>query len=77
MNSSFGGTPARNVEPFGLVNGEPGVENHLQTAWAVLDAANDLRDEVTVEICRRVIDASLYRAPVSPSDLQIIFNYFG
>lgn len=30
----------------------------VDTAWTILDAANDLRDAVTVEACRRVIDAS-------------------
>ena len=32
----------------------------IDTAWTVLDAANDLGDTVTVEACRRVIDANLF-----------------
>ena len=28
-------------------------------AWSVLDAANDLGDTVTIDACRRVIDANL------------------
>ena len=30
-----------------------------ETAWTVLDAANDLGDTITVDACRRVIDANL------------------
>ena len=30
-----------------------------ETAWTVLDAANDLGDILTVDACRRVIDADL------------------
>jgi hypothetical protein len=47
------------------------------TAWAVLEAANDLGDAVTVEICRRVIDASLSGRPPLPSDMHVILDYFG
>jgi hypothetical protein len=42
----------------------------------VLDAANDLGDDATVEACRRVIDASLNGKPVSPSDLHVVLDYF-
>jgi hypothetical protein len=49
----------------------------LATAWIVLEAANDLRDHVTVEICRRVIDANLSRRPASPADMHVILDYFG
>jgi hypothetical protein len=48
----------------------------VDTAWMVLEAANDLGDEATVTICRRVIDAGLNGKPASPSDLQIIQAYF-
>ncbi|WP_245309182.1 hypothetical protein [Bradyrhizobium retamae] len=30
-----------------------------ETAWTILDAAHDLGDTVTVDACRRVIDADL------------------
>jgi hypothetical protein len=49
----------------------------LDTAWIVLEAANDLGDDVTVQICRRVIDANLSGRPASPSDLHLILDYFG
>ena len=49
----------------------------LDTAWVVLEAANDLGDHVTVEICRRVIDANLNGRPASLSDMSIILDYFG
>jgi hypothetical protein len=48
----------------------------LDAAWMVLEAANDLGDHQTVEVCRRVIDASLNGRPASPFDLHIIVEYF-
>ena len=39
----------------------------VDTAWTILDAANDLRDAVTVEACRRVIDASFRAAQTRES----------
>jgi len=73
-----------NATPFGLAVRKPSSatpdesrpDGSLDNAWLVLEAANDLRDNVTVEICRRVIDASLNGRPAAPSDLQILHNYF-
>ena len=48
----------------------------IDMAWLVLEAANDLRDDATVEACRRVIDASLNHRPASPHDLHVVLNYF-
>jgi hypothetical protein len=45
-------------------------------AWLVLEAANDLGDEATVEACRRVIDADLKGSPPAPADLQVVVHYF-
>jgi hypothetical protein len=45
-------------------------------AWMVLEAANDLGDHATVEICRRVIDANLNGRSPSPSDLYVVSEYF-
>ncbi len=47
-----------------------------EMAWLVLEAANDLGDEATVETCRRVIDADLKGAARSPADLQVLVHYF-
>ena len=55
----------------------PKPDGALATAWIVLEAANDLGDHVTVEICRRVIDASLSGRPASPADMHVILDYFG
>lgn len=55
---------------------EPKPENPLNTAWIVLEAANDLGDHATVEICRRVIDAGLNGAPASPFDMHVVTEYF-
>jgi hypothetical protein len=48
----------------------------VDMAWLVLEAANDLRDDATVEACRRVIDASLNGGMVSPADLHVVQHYF-
>ena len=48
----------------------------MDTAWTILEAANDLGDRTTVEVCRRVIDASLRGAAPAKSDINIIFDFF-
>ena len=55
----------------------PKPDGALATAWIVLEAANDLADHVTIEICRRVIDANLSGRPASPADMHVILDYFG
>jgi len=55
---------------------EPKPEQPLDAAWIVLEAANDLGDHATVEICRRVIDANLNGRSPSPSDVHVIVEYF-
>ena len=55
---------------------EPTSDVPLDAAWMVLEAANDLGDHQTVEVSRRVIDASLNGRPASPFDLHIIVEYF-
>ncbi len=59
-----------------MVSDEPKPEQSLDAAWIVLEAANDLGDEATVDACRRVIDANLNGTPATPSDLHVILNYF-
>jgi len=53
-----------------------GSNTPLDAAWIVLEAANDLGDDATVEICRRVIDANLNGRSARQSDLHIILDYF-
>jgi hypothetical protein len=48
----------------------------VDAAWIVLEAANDLGDHATVEVCRRVIDASLNGTVPSPSDVHVVLDYF-
>jgi hypothetical protein len=48
----------------------------VDMAWLVLEAANDLGDDATVEACRRVIDASLNGAAVAPADMHVVQHYF-
>jgi len=64
----------------GAGNGKPGSpkqDGALDTARTVLEAATDLRDEATAEVCRRVIDASMNGRQPTTSDMRIINNYFG
>ena len=48
----------------------------VDTAWSVLDAANDLRDTDAVEACRRVIDANLRGGVSAQSDMNVVLDYF-
>ena len=48
----------------------------LQTAWVVLDAAHDIRDTVTIEICRQVLDATYRSDTPKSSDLDVVFDFF-
>ncbi|MGH6712713.1 MAG: hypothetical protein ACREEK_27615 [Bradyrhizobium sp.] len=48
-----------------------------ETAWAVLEAANDLGDTITVEACRRVIDANLRGDAPASSDMAVVIAFFG
>jgi len=49
----------------------------MDTAWTILEAANDLGDRATVEVCRRVIDASLRGQTPAPSDVNTVVGFFG
>ena len=55
---------------------EPKPENLLNAAWIVLEAANDLGDQATIDVCRRVIDANLNGSAASPGDVHIVTEYF-
>jgi hypothetical protein len=46
------------------------------TVWTVLDAANDLGDTLTVEACRRVIDANLRGQEAAASDMAVVAAFF-
>ena len=48
-----------------------------ETAWTVLDAANDLGDTITIDACRRVIDANLRGAEPATSDMAVVVAFFG
>jgi hypothetical protein len=63
-------------KPNGMGSQETTPDKPLDAAWMVLEAANDLGDHATVEVCRRVIDAALNGRPASPFDLHIIVEYF-
>jgi hypothetical protein len=59
-----------------MVSSDPVPDKPMDAAWMVLEAANDLGDNATVDVCRRVIDANLNGRPASPFDLHIIVEYF-
>ena len=46
-------------------------------AWTVLDAANDLGDTVTIDACRRVIDAHLRGDAPDAADMAVVVAFFG
>jgi hypothetical protein len=48
-----------------------------ETAWTVLDAANELGDTITVDACRRVIDADLRGEAPATSDVAVLTAFFG
>jgi hypothetical protein len=48
----------------------------MDTAWTILEAANDLGDRAIVEVCRRIIDESLRGRPPAESDVNTILNFF-
>ena len=54
----------------GKVSDQPGPDKPLDAAWIVLEAANDLGDDATIEACRRVIDANL-----SGADLIVLSEH--
>jgi hypothetical protein len=72
MSEVLSGTAAH-ISP---ASDEPRPDKPLDAAWIVLEAANDLGDHATVEVCRRVIDASLNGSDASASDVHIVLNYF-
>jgi hypothetical protein len=43
--------------------------------WTVLEAANDLSDEVAIEACQRVIDDDSNGDLSAQSDMSIIFAF--
>jgi len=47
----------------------------VETAWTVIEAADDLGDDVTVEACQRVIDDDLGGKLPAQSDLNTIFIF--
>ena len=75
MNALSFGTASR--ERFGVAAAEPKPDAFsVDMAWLVLESANDLGDQDTVEACRRVIDANLNGRPAPPSDVHLIVDYF-
>jgi hypothetical protein len=74
MNINEFDTTARNQAA--MASKETAPDKPLDAAWMVLEAANDLGDHATVEVCRRVIDAALNGRAASPFDLHIIVEYF-
>jgi hypothetical protein len=76
MNANPFGATER--EPSGLsASAEPPDRLLADTAWCVLEAANDVGDIETVDACRRIIDANLSGKPAIQSDVKIVAEYFG
>jgi aminoglycoside phosphotransferase (APT) family kinase protein len=47
----------------------------VETAWAVLEAADDLDDKVTIGACQRVIDDDFGGKLPAQSDFDTIFSF--
>jgi hypothetical protein len=47
----------------------------VETAWAVLEVANDRGDNVTIEACQNVIDDNLSGDLPAQSDMNTIFGF--
>jgi hypothetical protein len=71
MNAFAFGAAARDTAPD-----QPKPDTPVDAAWIVLEAANDLGDHLTVEICRRVIDANLNGRQPAAADLHVVTEYF-
>ncbi len=74
MNAISFGRAAR--DRLGMVSSDPKLDNPLDMAWLVLEAANDLGDDAAVAACRRVIDANLNGTLAAQSDVHLIIDYF-
>jgi hypothetical protein len=74
INAISFGTAAR--QRSSMMDDEPKSDKSCDAAWIVLEAANDLGDNATVDACRRVIDANLNGMLAAPSDLHLISDYF-
>ena len=74
MNALSFGTAAR--DRFGKSSDGAKRDKPLDVAWIVLEAANDLGDDATVEACRRVIDANLNGRLPPQSDSYLVIEYF-
>ena len=74
MNANPFGATER--EPSGLsVHAEPSDRSSVDTAWCVLEAANDLGDIDTVNICQRDRRAPEWQTG-DESDMKITLEYF-
>jgi hypothetical protein len=47
----------------------------VETAWTVLEAANDLGDNLTIEACQRVINDDAGGDLPAQSDMNTIFGF--
>ena len=76
MNTSSASFGAIEGNSLRVNSAQASPDRPLDAAWIVLEAANDLADHVTVEICRRVIDANLNGKAPAPADVHVITEYF-
>jgi hypothetical protein len=74
MNATLSSAAAS--ERLGMISDQPKSDPSSDAAWMVLEAANDFGDDMTIEACRRVIDASLSGTPAAQSDLHVVSDYF-
>jgi hypothetical protein len=75
MNANLFGATANRPTDFSVA-AESTDSLSADTAWTVLDAANELGDVKTVAACQRLIDAKLSGRPAMYSDVKIVAEYF-
>jgi hypothetical protein len=71
------GTPDVSADrSFGVAANWAKPENiWVETAWTVLEAANDLGDDLTIEACQHVIDDDSGGDLPAQSDMNTIFSF--
>jgi hypothetical protein len=76
MAATAGLRTTQAAETFDIAAGLTKPENHWVTlAWTVLEAADDLGDDVTTAACQRVIDDDAAGNLPGQSDMNTVFNF--
>ena len=76
MTTSEGTRDVSADKSFGVAESWAKYDNiWVETAWTVLEAANDLGDEIAIDACQRVIEDDSDGELPAQSDMNIIFCF--